>query len=235
MKVIDIEVERLVPNRWNVNRVSSAMMAKLKRYIKREGMVQPLVVRAHHERDNMYELIGGEHRHRVCSELGFKTVPCIVVDLDDRRAKVLSVNLNSMSGETVPSLLSQLLTDLQKEMPIDDMAALLPYDTRDITDTLQLMQLPEGFANDLEKEAGDHDRQAPEIVTLVFDPTQRAVFDEAMEKAAEAVGPAKDRKARAAVLLAESYLGQKVGKGGLGGKTGEANGGRNPDAKEGSI
>ena len=49
---------------------------------------------------------------------------CVIVNgLDDKRAKILSVNLNSMMGETVPSLLSKLLTDLHVEMPLDDMQA----------------------------------------------------------------------------------------------------------------
>ncbi len=207
MKVEQIPVDQIHANFWNVNRMSDAMRQKLKRYIEREGLVQPLVVRPHPSIEGEYELLGGEHRWRVCrDELGFKAVPCVIVDLDDRRAKILSVNLNSLSGDTVPSLLSQLLNDLNQDMPIEDMVALLPYEKRDIQDTLSLMQLPEGFEDALEDEATAHDRQAPNIVTLVLDPEQKKVFDEAMERAMAHVGEAKDRRARGATLLATCYL-----------------------------
>ena len=58
-----------------------------------------------------------------------------------------------MTGETVTSRLSQLLNDLNTEMPMEDMEALLPFDTREIEDTLALLQVPEGFAEDLDEEA----------------------------------------------------------------------------------
>ena len=207
MNVVDIRVDQLHPNLWNVNRMTQPMRTKLVRYLKREGLVQPLVVRPHPQTEGEYEILGGEHRWRVCREdLQYKTVPCIVVDLDDKRAKVLSINLNSMSGETVPSLLSRLLSDLNTDMPLDDMAALLPFDTRDIQDTLQLMQLPEGFGDELDREADEHDGAAPTVVTLVLDPTQRETFDRAMDRAMEDVGEAKDKRARAAVKMAEVFL-----------------------------
>ncbi len=208
MKIEQIAVDQIHANFWNVNRMSDAMRQKLKRYIEREGLVQPLVVRPHPSIEGEYELLGGEHRWRVCrEELGFKSLPCVVVELDDKRAKILSVNLNSMTGETVPSLLSNLLNDLNQDMPIEDMVALLPYEKRDIQDTLSLMQLPEGLAADLEEAAATEDREAPSIVTLVFSPDQREVFDQAIEKGVAEVGPAKDARAQAAVLMAEKYLG----------------------------
>ena len=207
MNVVDIRVDQLHPNPWNVNRMTQPMRTKLVRYLKREGLVQPLVVRPHPQKEGEYEILGGEHRWRVCREdLEYTTVPCIVVDLDDKRAKVLSINLNSMSGETVPSLLSRLLSDLNTDMPLDDMAALLPFDTRDIQDTLQLMQLPEGFGDELDREADEHDGAAPTVVTLVLDPTQRETFDRAMDRALEDVGEVKDKRARAAVKMAEVFL-----------------------------
>ena len=207
MEVLEIPVDRLFPNPWNVNRMSAGMRVKLVRYLRREGLVEPLVVRPHPKEGGHYELIGGEHRWRIArEELGYKKVPCVVVDLDDRRAKILSVNLNTMSGETIPSLLSRLLSDLNQEMPVDDMAALLPYDKRDIADSMSLLQLPEGFGEELESEAEAQDREAPGVITLVLDPAQRAVFDSAMEVAMEKIGRAKDQKAQAVTLMAKEYL-----------------------------
>ena len=209
MKILEIEVEKIHPNPWNVNRMSRAMQTKLIRYLKREGLVEPLVVRPHPNQDDDYELLGGAHRYRICKEdLGHKTIPCVIVNgLDDKRAKILSVNLNSMTGETVPSLLSKLLTDLHVEMPLEDMQVLLPYDQSEIRDSLALMQLPDDLENDLEIEAAEQDSEAPTVVTLVFDKIQFEVFEKALNTAKEEVGAAKDLKARAVVLMAEAYLG----------------------------
>ena len=208
MKITEIEVEKIHPNPWNVNRMSRTMQTKLTRYLKREGLVEPLVVRPHPNHESDYELLGGAHRYQICKEdLGQKTIPCVVVKgLDNKRAKILSVNLNSMTGETVPSLLSKLLTDLHVEMPLDDMQVLLPYDQSEIRDSLALMQLPDDLENDLEIEAVEQDNEAPTVVTLVFNKIQFEVFEKAMNVAKEEVGVAKDMKARAVVLMAEAYL-----------------------------
>ncbi|MBM3288311.1 MAG: hypothetical protein FJY88_13340, partial [Candidatus Eisenbacteria bacterium] len=181
---------------------------KLARYIAREGLVEPLVVRPHPKIDGEFEILGGEHRWKICAEkLQYGTVPCVIVTgLDDKRAKVLSINLNEMSGASVPSLLSKLLSDLHQEMPMPDMEAVLPYDAKEIQDALALMQLPEGLADDLEDEAATMDKESPMVVTVVLDKTQAATFERAMEKASDEIGKAKDFRARAVTRMATAYL-----------------------------
>jgi ParB-like chromosome segregation protein Spo0J len=215
MEVVQIDVHDLVPNSWNVNRMSRPMMRKLAAYLKREGLVEPIVVRRHPEREGKYEILGGFHRWSICKDdLGYETVPCVVVEgLDDKRAKVLSVNLNSMSGETVPSLLSNLLHDLEQDMPLPDLEATLPYDQGEIVDFLSLMQIPEGFADDLESEAERKDKDAPTVLTIVLDRKQAALWEEATTLAAEEVGGARNPKARTLELLAARYVEDAAGQG----------------------
>jgi ParB-like chromosome segregation protein Spo0J len=184
------------------------MRRKLTAYLRREGLVEPLVVRAHPKESGKYQLLGGYHRWQSCKdELGFETVPCVVVEgLDDKRAKILSINLNSMSGQPVPSLLSELLNDLQHGMPLDDMAATLPYDQDEIVDFLSLLQIPEGFADALEEEADEQDAAAPHVLTIVLDAKQAMVWKEAVEKAADEVGGTRNPKARTLELIAARYV-----------------------------
>jgi ParB/Sulfiredoxin domain len=206
--VVELNVHDLVPNAWNVNRMSNAMMRKLKAYVKREGLVEPLVVRPHPTLEGKYEILGGFHRWQICKdELAYVTVPCVVVEgLDDKRAKVLSVNLNSMSGETVPSLLSNLLHDLQQEMPLPDLEATLPFDSGEIVDFLALMQTPEGFADELEADAAEQDANSPVVLTIVLDRRQAALWEEAAELASTEVGGARNPKARTLELMTEHFL-----------------------------
>jgi len=208
MEVVQIAVEALSANSWNVNRMSPGMMKKLAAYLKREGLVEPIVVRPHPTHDGRFEILGGFHRWTICKEqLGYQTVPCVVLKgLDDRRAKILSVNLNSMKGETVPSLLSDLLHDLQQGMPLDDMALTLPYDAGEIVDVLSLMQLPDDFADELEDEARQMDDEAPTVLTLVLDRKQAEQWDRAVESAKDEVGGARNPKARTLEVITSRYL-----------------------------
>lgn len=207
MNVTEISVDQLEANPWNVNRMSKPMMRKLTAYLKREGLVEPIVVRPHPKKEGRYEILGGFHRWTICKdELGYETVPCVVADLNDKRAKILSVNLNSMKGEAVPSLLSNLLHDLEQEMPMPDIEATMPFDKSEITDFLSLLQVPEGFADELEEEAKRKDREAPEVLTVVLDRKQFALWEQATEKAQDEVGGMKNPKARTLELMASSYL-----------------------------
>src|SRR5262245_11895799 len=91
LKIQELPVEKLGPNPLIPNRMSDAMVANVRAYIEREGCVEPIIVRP---RDQGYEILGGFHLWKVAQDLDMKTVPCVVVKLDDRRAKVLSINLN---------------------------------------------------------------------------------------------------------------------------------------------
>jgi len=208
MEVQQLSVNALHPNPWNVNRMGRMMVKKLTAYIKREGLVQPIVVRPHPKRDGEYEILGGYHRWWICKDhLGYEVVPCVVVEgLSDRRAKILSVNLNSMTGETVPSLLSNLLHELEQEMPLDDLEATLPYDTGEIQDVLALMQLPEGFAGDVERQAREQDEDAPTVLTIALDAEQVRVWEEAVKIASDEIGPTRQPMAKTLVLLSTAFI-----------------------------
>ena len=69
LKIQNIPVEKLSPNPWNPNRMSSEMKHKFKEYIKREGFVEPIVVRAKGEG---FEILGGFHRWSIAKELGLE-------------------------------------------------------------------------------------------------------------------------------------------------------------------
>lgn len=207
LQIVEIPVGHLIPNPWNVNRMSAEIEHKLTEYLRREGLVEPMVVRPHPTEAERYEILGGYHRWKICKEkLGYEAMPCVVVDLDDKRAKILSINLNEMSGEPVPALLSELLHDLNREIAIEDLETLLPYDASAIEDALELLKLPEGLDRMLEEEAAKEEAEAPVIVSVVLDKKQYAVVEAAMERAIREVGAIKNRKGRAIELMAAAYL-----------------------------
>ncbi len=202
LKVEQLAVERLVPNPWNPNRMSDEMRAKLKAYIDREGFVEPLVVRS---KGDFFEILGGFHRWEIARELDYKTVPCVVVDLDDRRAKVLSINLNEMRGQSLPSLLAALVHDLSAELTLEDLETQLPYSVEELKDSLELLKIPDGLDTFLEEEAARQERERPTILSFVVDGNDVETVEEAIAGAMEAETGGMTR-GRALVEICREYV-----------------------------
>jgi len=80
---------------------------KIKRSIEEFGCVEPLVM---NKRGN--RLIGGHQRLKILLEKGVKEFEVSVVDLDEKREKVLNVALNKIQGEWDFTKLADLLVEL---------------------------------------------------------------------------------------------------------------------------
>lgn len=200
LTVQEIGVEKLTPNPWNPNRMSEEMRAKLKAYLQREGFVEPLVVRPHGK--DGYQILGGFHRWEIARELGYATVPCVVVDLDDARAKILSVNLNEMKGQSLPTLLASLIHDLSKELSLEDLENQLPYSVAELQDSLELLKLPDGLDDYLAREADRQARERPQILSFVVE--DAATVEQAIEAARRREGIGT--RGKALVAIARHYL-----------------------------
>ncbi len=134
LSITELRTDLLEPNPWNPNRMTEAIRRKLALNLKCDGFVAPLLVRKLGDR---YQIVNGEHRWRIARELGYQTVPCVVLaDLDDRRARILTVNLNELGGDPVPVLLAKLLHELEEETPLSELASVLPYDESEIQDKI---------------------------------------------------------------------------------------------------
>ena len=200
--VREIAIGSLGPNPWNPNRVPPDLFEKLRAYIEREGFVEPLVVRPKGDR---FEILGGFHRWKIAGELGYETVPCVVVELDDRRAKILSINLNELKGQSVPSLLAELIHDLSRETTLDDLASQLPWDASQLADFQDLLKIPDGLLDQLEEDAARMERERPRILSFVLSPEQEAIVEEAVTRALADV--AGTSRGAALTRMAQSYLG----------------------------
>jgi ParB-like chromosome segregation protein Spo0J len=199
LSVVEIGVDNLTPNPWNPNRMSEAMRAKLKAYLQREGFVEPLVVRP---LGDGYQILGGFHRWEIAKELSYRAVPCVVVDLDDQRAKILSVNLNEMKGQSLPTLLANLVHDLSKELVLEDLEKQVPYSIEELKDSLDLLKIPDGLDEFLRAESERQARERPQILTFVVE--DAGVVEEAIESAKHRHGIGT--RGKALVAIARVYL-----------------------------
>ncbi len=203
LTITELRGDLLDPNPWNPNRMTPEIRRKLRLNLQRDGFVSPLLVR---KLDGRYQIVNGEHRWMIAKELGYQTVPCVVLDqLDDRRARILTVNLNELGGDPVPSLLAKLLHELEEQIPLAELAAVLPYDESEIRDTLELLKLPEGLEEQIEREAAEEEAAAPEIVSFVVPRECMEIINRALGQAMDRL-EGKNRRARGLVLMSEEYL-----------------------------
>ena len=109
MEVINITVDKLNPAKYNPRldlQPEDKEYQDIKRSVVEFGLVEPLVI------NKDMTVIGGHQRLKVLRELNFATIPCIIVDLDKQKEKMLNIALNKISGDWDRPKLKDLLLEL---------------------------------------------------------------------------------------------------------------------------
>jgi len=130
MQTIDISLPELRPAPWNPNQMDERMMERLRESISKYGLVEALVARKIDE--VQYEVLSGNQRLRILEDLDFKSVPCVIVELDDARAMLLAQALNSLRGEDDLALKGALLKEILSSVSEDEVLSLLPETTESL-------------------------------------------------------------------------------------------------------
>jgi ParB family chromosome partitioning protein len=177
-----ISIDQIAPNGYNPNIVPDDIMAKLRAEIAQKGLTQPIIVRSS---GNAYEIVDGYHRWRICRDLGFTEVPCIVQDYSDTEAKIKTLQLNYMRGSAVPIKLASLIHDLNRDIKLEDLAKRLPYEEPQMLDSLELLKLPEDFAKEIEEQALKEEGELPSVISFVAYKTQLDAIEEAISIASK--------------------------------------------------
>ena len=116
MKIEQVDVDSLKPASYNPRSIDAEEMASLKRSLKQFGFVDPAIIR---KKDKM--IIGGHQRVAAAKELGFETVPVIIMDVTANDAKLLNVALNKISGDWDDIKLANLLKELKYDSSVDEL------------------------------------------------------------------------------------------------------------------
>ena len=123
MELLDVPVDMLRPAQWNVNECDEGTLRRLGASLQRFGVVVPLVVRSV---GDAYEVLSGNQRLRVLREQGAATAPCVEVQADDARARLLAQTLNRLHGEDDLNKKAALVKDVLDAMSAEEAAAVLP-------------------------------------------------------------------------------------------------------------
>jgi ParB/RepB/Spo0J family partition protein len=180
--------ELIHPNEWNVNAFDPEHYPKLVESIRQKGFMEPLKVTLDPAREGHYLLVDGYHRWKAAGELGVRDLPCEVWDISPEEAKVRGLQLNYLRGQPVPDRLAGLVHDLNRTLPLEDLAAMLPWSVEQLRDSLTLLQLPADLQEQVEQQAAEQAAQAPIPVTVVMLPQEHHAFEEAMARAREEIG-----------------------------------------------
>ena len=109
MQITNIAIDKLNPAKYNPRldlQPDDKEYQDIKRSIVEFTLVEPLVV------NKDMTVIGGHQRLKVLKNLQYKEVPCIVVDLDKQKEKMLNISLNKISGGWDRSKLKDILEEL---------------------------------------------------------------------------------------------------------------------------
>ncbi len=115
-EVVEIPIEKVKPNPWNPNVMTTELFNALVENIKEIGMVEPIMIVPDEEEEGMYVVISGEHRWEACKLLDYKTVPSIVRDsFDLDKQKFQTVRMNVLKGKMDPVKFTQLFDEMAEK------------------------------------------------------------------------------------------------------------------------
>lgn len=107
-----MELVKLQPAKYNPRvelQPEDDVYKRIKASITKFGMVAPLVV---NKRNGLYTIVGGHQRYNILKELGYKEIPCILVDLDEVDEIELNLSLNKNTGYWDNEKLKDIFTNI---------------------------------------------------------------------------------------------------------------------------
>ena len=112
-RIQDIELDKIVPNRYQPRReFSDDSIKELAETLDKDGLLQPIVVRENGE--DQYEIIAGERRYRAAKSLNWETIPAIVNNMNDDQAASLALIENLQREDLNPIDEAKAYTNLMK-------------------------------------------------------------------------------------------------------------------------
>lgn len=142
IKTIDVPVKQIKPSPFQPRLTFN--LEDIRGSIQRDGILVPLTVR---EKEGYYELIDGERRLRLAKELGYKTMPVTVIDVDDDTARRMVWKVNTLRQEYTPKEKAYYFKKLQEEygMSLRGIGRECDYDYHAVLAHLNVLKLPEKY------------------------------------------------------------------------------------------
>ena len=93
MQIELIKINKLKPAFYNPRQITTKQYNDLKESIRKFDLVDPIIV------NKDMTVIGGHQRLKVCKDLNYKDVDCVILDLSKEQERELNIRLNKSGGE----------------------------------------------------------------------------------------------------------------------------------------
>ncbi len=97
MKIVNRKIKDLIRAEYNPRELTKDQYNALKDSLLRFGVVDPVIVNKHPDRDNI--IIGGHQRSKVWEDMGNDKIPTVELSLTLDKEKELNVRLNKNTGQ----------------------------------------------------------------------------------------------------------------------------------------
>jgi ParB family chromosome partitioning protein len=141
-----VPVSAIVPNPYQPRReFAEEDLADLAASLRENGLLQPIIVRPAPEGGAAkWELVAGERRWRAGMQLGWKDIPAVIRDVDDRTLLVLALVENLQRAQLSALEEAEGYQRLAEEFSLTQQAVadVVGRDRSTVTNALRLLQLP---------------------------------------------------------------------------------------------
>lgn len=174
-------IEKLKINDWNPNEMDKWKMKRLKQSILDRKFIVPIVA------NTEGKISDGEHRYIATLELNkeghnIKTVPVMVVDMDEDEMKMSTLGLNNIRGCDSPIKLAKMLQDLNQRHSLLEISEKIGYGAEEMKDKLELLKIPEDLLQQLKDNAKKQEGEMPSVLHFQVSKEQEKLILEALEK-----------------------------------------------------
>ena len=151
-ELLEVPVEAIHPNpKQPRKRIDGEAGSGLAESVKRQGVIQPLLVRP--RAAGGYELIAGARRWRAAREAGHATVPAVVREADDRDTLVLGLIENVAREQLTPVEEARAYAALLDEfgLVLGEVAERVGRSKPSVSNRVRLLDLPDDVLGMLER------------------------------------------------------------------------------------
>ena len=177
-----IPVEMIVPNQSQPRHdFDENELAGLAESIRKNGILQPLTIRKC--KDGKFELIAGERRLRAAKMAGLLSVPCLEMEVDDRRSALLSLLENLQRQDLTYFEEAEGISKLITEWGVtqQEAAQRLGMAQSTIANKIRLLRLPDTQRKRI-ADARLTERHARALLRLQSDEVRESVITEIITK-----------------------------------------------------
>ncbi|MCL2513715.1 MAG: ParB/RepB/Spo0J family partition protein, partial [Oscillospiraceae bacterium] len=181
-QIILIPQEKIMPNPSQPRKsYNKEELEGLAGSIKENGILQPLNVRANGTGE--YELISGERRLRAARLAGFPSVPCVIMDTNEKTSAVFALieNMQRQDLNYFEEAAAIERLSVKHGLMQEDIAKLLGKSQSALSNKIRLLKLPEDMRIKIIN-AGLTERHARALLRLENDESRLKVFSTIVEK-----------------------------------------------------